>query len=328
MTSTPPGPPQAGAGTAPSSHHDPSVVLHAAQLYYRDELTQDVVAVRLGVSRATVSRLLAEARRLGIVRIEVIPPQQGDDTDLGEQVARRLGLQRVWVARGTRGLSTGAALAPQLSGALTTANLRPGDVLLLAAGQTLHEAVHAQLPSMPGVLTVPAVGGMEEPDVWYQSNEIARQVAERVGGRLTLLNAPALPSARLHQRLLDEPSIRRVTELWGQARCAVVGIGAPPAVRGSIASSIPLDSAALRAAVGDLCLRFFDRAGAPVTFPGGENVFSADLELLRRIPITIAVAAGREKVEGILAAARAGYIDELVTDRQTAADLLGQAPRE
>ena len=326
MRSTSAGPPRAGVAAIPPSQHDPSVVLHAAQLYYRDELTQDVVGARLSVSRATVSRLLAEARRLGIVRIEVVPPQQADDAHLGEQVARHLGLQRVWVGRGARGLSTGASLAPQLSEALTRANLRPGDVLLLAAGQTLHDAAHAQLPAMPGVLTVPAVGGMEESDAWYQSNEIARHVAERIGGQLKLLNAPALPSAQLHQRLLDEPSIRRVTELWSRARCAVVGIGAPPAVRRSIASSVPLGSEALHSAVGDLCLRFFDRTGAPVVFPGGEYVFSADLDLLRRIPITIAVAAGREKIEGMAAAARAGYIDELVTDRQTASDLLDQVP--
>src|SRR5699024_8624961 len=129
---------------------------------------------------------------------------------------------------------------------LPAAHLRAGDSLLVAAGRTLHEAAHSALPPMPGVITVPAVGGMEEPDAWYQSNEIARHVAERVGGRLALLNAPALPSAELRHRLLEEPSIRRVTELWRQARCAVVGIGAPPTVRDSIASSIPLDSTDLR----------------------------------------------------------------------------------
>src|SRR5699024_6978664 len=188
------------------------------------------------------------------------------------------------------------------------------------------EAAHSVLPSMPGVLTVPAVGGMEEPDAWYQSNEIARHVAERVGGRLALLNAPALPSAELRRQLLAEPSIRRVTEMWQQARCALVGIGAPPAVRQSIASSIPVSSKELRTAVGDICLRFFDRAGNPVHFPGGEDVCSASLDRLRNVPITIAVAAGREKSEGIIAAARSGYIDELVTDHQTASELLKQAP--
>lgn len=322
MTPRPAGPSHSGPASSTSSRYDSSVVLHAAQLYYRDGLTQDAVAERLGVSRASVSRFLSEARRLGIVRIEIVPPQDADTDELGEQVARRLGLQRVWVARVGGGLTTGAALAPQLSAALTEANLQPGDVLLLAAGQTLHEAAHSQLPSMPGVLTVPAVGGMEEPDAWYQSNEITREVARRIGGRLSLLNAPALPSAQLHQRLLDEPSIQRVTRLWTQARCAVVGVGAPPAARQSIASSIPLASTCLRSAVGDLCLRFFDRDGEPVTFPGGEHIFSVSLDLLRRVPITIAVAAGQEKIEGIVAAARAGYVDELVTDHQTASDLL------
>lgn len=326
MTSTPADPSHSPEGPTPSSPYDQAVVLQAAQLYYRDELNQDAVAQRLGVSRATVSRLLAEARRLGIVRIEVVAPQQAGDDELGQQVARRLGLQRVWVAGGAPNSPTGAALAPQLAQALAQANLRAGDILLLAAGRTVHEAAHSWLPAMPGVLTVPAVGGMAEPDAWYQSNEIARHVAERVGGRLALLNAPALPSAELHEQLLEEPSIRRVTQLWEQARCAVVGIGAPPAIRQSIASSIPTESEALRSAVGDLCLRFFDRHGDPVVFPGGEYVFSTGLDLLRRVPITIAIAAGREKIEGMIAAARAAYIDELVTDRQTATALLASAP--
>src|SRR5699024_9077700 len=173
------------------------------------------------------SRLLAEARRLGIVRIEVVAPHPSADDELARQVAHRLGLRQVWVADEGQGLTTGASLAPELSQALTNANLRTGDLLLLAAGRTLHEAVHSVLPSMPGVLTVPAVGGMEEPDAWYQSNEIARHVAERIGGRFASLNAPALPSAELRQQLLTEPSILRVTELWAQARCALVGIGAP-----------------------------------------------------------------------------------------------------
>src|SRR5699024_5380575 len=94
-----------GDGTAMPKQHDQSVVLHAAQLYYRDELNQDSVAEQLGISRATVSRLLSEARRQGIVRIEVVAPHQADDDELARQVASRLGLQQVWVARGVPGTS-------------------------------------------------------------------------------------------------------------------------------------------------------------------------------------------------------------------------------
>ena len=47
------------------------VVAWAAWLYYVEELTQNDVATRLGISRATAANYLAEARRRGLVRISV-----------------------------------------------------------------------------------------------------------------------------------------------------------------------------------------------------------------------------------------------------------------
>jgi deoxyribonucleoside regulator len=43
----------------------------AARLYYQDDLNQRQVANELGVSRPTVSRLLTQARREGIVQISI-----------------------------------------------------------------------------------------------------------------------------------------------------------------------------------------------------------------------------------------------------------------
>jgi len=298
------------------------LMYEAAHLYYRQDATQADIADRLATSRATVSRLLSEARRTGIVRIEVIAPREADDEALAERCARLLGLERVWLAPAADEPFVGSALAPRLSEALTAAELRPGDVLLVASGRTVYEAARAGLPSLPGVVVAPAVGGQEEPEAWYQSNEITREVAARIGGRPTFLYAPALPSPDLHRILLDEPTIRRVLGLWRDARCAVLGIGAPPLTRVSISASIPTDAVALRDAVGDICLRFFDKAGRPVNFPGSDRMMSTSLELLRSVPTTIAVAAGPTKVASILAAARAGYVCQLVTDRSTASALV------
>jgi predicted transcriptional regulator len=49
-------------------------LLTAGHLYYEDDLSQQQIADRLGVSRSTVSRLLQLAREQGIVRIEIRPP--------------------------------------------------------------------------------------------------------------------------------------------------------------------------------------------------------------------------------------------------------------
>lgn len=298
------------------------LVYEAAQLYYLQDANQADVANQLGTSRATVSRLLSEARRRGIVRIEVVPPHKIDDEGLARQVAQALGLTKVWLAPPSDRLTVGAALAPRLSAALAGVGLRTGDVLLVASGRTVYEAARAEMPPLPGVVVAPTVGGQEEPEAWYQTNEITREVAAKVGGRPAFLYAPALPSPELHRILLHEPMIRRVLELWRTARCAVVGIGAPPLTRSSISAFIPTDAVSLRDAVGDICLRFFDRDGDAVHFPGSDRMMSTGLDLLQQIPVSIAVAAGDNKVAGIRAAARAGYMNELVTDRTTARLLL------
>ena len=47
------------------------LLLRAAWFYYKDELTQDEIAKRLSVSRASVGRLLDRARRVGLVSIQL-----------------------------------------------------------------------------------------------------------------------------------------------------------------------------------------------------------------------------------------------------------------
>jgi len=70
-------------------------------------------------------------------------------------------------------------------------------------------------------------------------------------------------------------------------------------------------------------LRFYDENGAPLAFPGSERLLSSDLAALRRIPTTIALATGPEKLGSIRAGARAGWFNQLVTDTSTAQGLLG-----
>lgn len=318
---------QSGSDPGPLDGGDgrfPRELMHAAaELYYLKDATQADIAQRLGTSRATVSRLLSEARRTGIVRIEVVPPSTGASSlGLAEEVAAAVGLDRVYLVPSSSTRLVGAPLAPALSRALVDVALRAGDVLLVSSGRTVYEAARADLPHLPGVLLAPTVGGQDEPEAWYQTNEIAREIAAKVGGRPSFLYAPALPGPALHRSLLAEPSIRRVIELWEIARCAVLGLGAPPLIRESIPGFLPTDALSLRGAVGDVCFRFFDRTGEPVAFPGSDRLLATSLEVLQRIPVSIVVATGAQKVMGIAAGARAGYFNRLVTDVATAEALL------
>ena len=94
-------------------------------------------------------------------------------------------------------------------------------------------------------------------------------------------------------------------QLWRHARCVLTGVGPPPLLRSEAPQFIDMTSSELIEAVGDVCSRFFNRAGEPVLFPGSERLMAVDLETLKRIPTVIAVAAGANKVAPIIAAARA-----------------------
>jgi len=315
---------------AVGSHFAPSLLYAAAKMYYDEEATQAEVAAKLGTSRATVSRLLSEARRQGIVRIEVIAPSFETSADLADQVADALGLQHVYLSRPVPALANGrlnqdrlgSILAPAVGQALSAAELRAGDVLLVSSGRTMYEVARFDLPRLPGVVVAPTVGGADQPEAWYQTNEITRLIAAAIGGRATYLFAPALPGPELYQTLLNDPAIQRVLHLWPGARAVLTGIGAPPTLRSDAPQFVATGLASLLDAVGDVCSRFFDRAGQPVEFPGSERMIAVSLSALATIPVSIAVASGPDKVAPVVVGARAGFFNQLVTDPLTAQQLL------
>jgi len=326
-------PPTGVDGPSPdvdAGHFPASLLYTAAKLYYSEDATQAEVAAQLGTSRATVSRLLAEAKRQGIVRIEVVAPAEVATGDLADRLTRALSLNTVFLSHplpnpgpGRTAVDVmGSVLAPAVGRALSVAGLLPGDVLLVSSGRTVYEVAQYDLVPLPGVLVAPTVGGNDQPEEWYQTNEITRLVANRINGRPNYLFAPALPGPDLYPSLLNDPSIQRVLHLWPRARCALMGVGAPPLLRSDIPRFVPTDSDSLRASVGDVCSRFYDRAGGEVDFEGRDRLIAVQLEALQHIPVTIAVAVGTEKVGSIVAGARGGYFNQLVTDPSTAAAIL------
>jgi DNA-binding transcriptional regulator LsrR (DeoR family) len=300
----------------------PELMYAAAQQYYMEDATQGDIATRLGLSRATVSRLLTEARRQGIVEIKVHRPATLEDGPLAAEVARALDLERVYLVPKVSGPALGPWLAPAVARALAAVGLTSGDVVLVSSGTTVYECAREGLGQFPGVTIAPAVGGQEEPQPWFQTNETTRILAERVGGVPAYLYAPALPGPELFYSLQHEPSVRRVMDLWAHAKCAIVGVGSAPLMRQMMPALMPRDADSLRQAVGDVCMRVYDRNGDPITYPGSERLVAARPEELRRIPSTIAVAVGAEKVLSIVAGAKGGYFNQLVTDTPTAEGLV------
>lgn len=308
------------------------VLFAAAKMYYEEDVTQAEIASRMGVSRPTVSRLLAEARRQGIVKISVVEPDHEAMDDLALRLKEALGLQHVYLTVPLPTEATevteehlGPVLGPAVGRALVAADLSHGDALLVSSGRTLYEVARTRLPQLAGIVVAPTVGGIDQPEDWYQTNEITRLFAAAIGGRAQYLFAPAMPGPSLHRTLRRDPTIQRVLRLWSQAKVVLTGVGGAPLLREQVPQYAPTDGDALWDAVGDVCGRFFDRRGDAVEFPGSDRLIALELADLRQLPTVVAVAAGLDKVTPCIVGARAGYFNQLVTDPVTAEHIVARA---
>jgi DNA-binding transcriptional regulator LsrR (DeoR family) len=134
-------------------------------------------------------------------------------------------------------------------------------------------------------------------------------------------------SADAKRVLLGDRYVREATALFADVTLAIVGIGAIEpskmlAASGNVFSPHELDMLRARGAVGDICLRFFDAAGKPVSTPLDERVISIDLPELRRVDRVVGIAGGLRKTAAIRGALRGGLVNVLITDRSTAERLL------
>jgi DNA-binding transcriptional regulator LsrR (DeoR family) len=133
--------------------------------------------------------------------------------------------------------------------------------------------------------------------------------------------------------MLQDRYVQEATALFGGLSVAVVGIGAVApskllAASGNVFSSDELESLSARGAVGDICLRFFDAEGEPVTTALNDRVIAIELDQLRAVERVVGVAGGRRKTAAIRGALRGGWINVLITDRSSAERLVRAASAE
>ncbi|TPJ61775.1 sugar-binding domain-containing protein [Mesorhizobium sp. B2-6-1] len=299
-------------------------MLHTvAKLHYEAEMSQVDIARQLGVSTATISRLLQRARAEGIVRIEVL--DLAGPEEITGQLIDRLGLRDAAVVE-TPAAGALTALAGPLGGILKQAQLVAGSVVAIGWGRAVREVIRAGLPRIPGVLTVAATGGMQQHAAHFQVNEFVRLAAEEFGGIPHFIHAPYLPSSELREVFLGDAAISDAVALWDRTDVAIVGIGLPHAINAPEASAATPSEQALVHAAGDVLRHYFHADGALIAWEGEGRMIAMSPAQLRAVPLVIGVAASPEKATAIIGAARAQLINAVITDTKTAQAILATLP--
>jgi DNA-binding transcriptional regulator LsrR (DeoR family) len=292
-----------------------------ARLHYESDLSQVEIARRLGLSTATISRLLRRARDEGIVRIEIRDFVTSDE--ITRDLTEALGLKQAAVVD-TVEVGLLGSLAQPVGRILKDLGLKEGSVLAVGWGRAVREVIRAGLPRIPGVVTVPATGGMQESAPHFQINEFVRKAAEQLGGVPKFIFAPYLPSPQLREAFLNDLTAREQIALWDRIEVALVGVGLPHAVDPIHAGTVTSSERALSDVAGDVIRHYFDEAGNIVPWEGDRSLIAVSPAQLRAVPLVIGIAVSPAKAKAIIGAVRAKLINAVVTDVATAEAILAE----
>jgi DNA-binding transcriptional regulator LsrR (DeoR family) len=304
-----------------------------ALMYHERGARQTEIAQELHVSQSKVSRLLARAAEVGIVRTTVTVPA-GVHTDLEDALERRYGLKEAVVvdvsgAESEVTPALGSGLATYLEATLTgseVVGISSWSATLLAAAAAMRRSAS---PVVDQVIQI--VGGVGESRVQVQASRLISLFADATGAEPVFMPAPGvLGSASARRVLVEDPAVAAVMDSWSGLTTALVGIGSlqpSPLLRESGNSVAERDQDELRAAgaVGDICLRYFDADGTVVGSQFDDRVVGIAPDQFQAIPRRVGVAGGERKHDAILGALRGGWLNVLVTDVDTAARL-AEAP--
>lgn len=304
-------------------------VLHAAWLYYEDGMTQAEIAAQLSVSRATVGRLLEDARRSGMVTFQ-FHSDRLEALALSQEIRDAFGLRSALVIpdiAGPEGQKVVNERVAKGAAQYLAGHMRPEAVMAIGWGDTVSRTLSELQHAFAGGLTLVTMTGGANAyvEAILRGDSDERSSSLRV--RASVVPAPIIASSpELAEALGAEAEVQRILRACADAPYALVGVGTPT-VGSTLMEMGYVDASELAeivaiGAVGDVLGQFFDEDGKIVDAPIHKRRIGVDISNLRGRPNVIGAAGGQSKVKAIMAAVYGHYVDVLITDEATARTML------
>ncbi len=297
-----------------------------AVLYYNQEKSQQDIAELLQLSRSKVCRMLAEAKKIGIVQISIKPSVTFCD-DIETQFERKFGLREAIVINNIDEENI-LMLLGQAGANYLKRIVCPEDILGISWGQTVFNVIN-QLESfgVSGTKIVQLIGGLNNAGQNVQAVELARRLGEFFSSNPQLLHCPAVvTSAQVKNGLIADENIKRVFELGEKSTIALLGIGSmskeSELFKNNHLSTDWHRELTKLGAVGDICMRFYNKNGKTCCKELDAQVMGITLNNIKKIKTVICIAGGIEKAQAILGALKGEIPNVLITDKITAEKIL------
>ncbi len=313
-----------------SSNKDVRLIVRCAKMYHEENMKQDEIGQKLGISKATVSRLLKIAVDMGIVKITVRDQYSKELIDLEKALEGEYGLLEVIICDSNSGseIEIKKSIAREAAKYLQRV-LTPNSVIGVGNGTTLAAiADYVEVNRNTNLTFVPMTGGNGQINAEIHSNNIALHMAKAFKGNYKILYAPAMvEKVESKNTFIEDPGIKSVLSLSKELDVAIFGVGSSNSkstvsVTAEYLSENEVADMESLGAAADICNIFIDESGSGDVFESNKRVIGIELNDLRSTPLKVVVSGYEDKAKAIKSVLKAHLADVLITDIETAKLLL------
>lgn len=304
--------------------HQLQRIVLVAKMYYEENKTQQEIANALEISRPLVSSLLARARELAIVRIEIKDPYLEDfqllqrlkekyrildgtivpkinDSDLAESVFLSHAVNEV------------GKLLPQAS----HVGVGWGSIL-----DRIIDSIPSGMESYPDMTFCPLVGSLNSSGSGFHTNELARRFADKFSAKSIFLNAPPFPFVEQEREIYTSTmDYQVISNEYEHLDLAIVSVAAFPTVP-DLASAYRLSDYTLRKrVVGEIVSFYYDQSGEFIISPT-DYAIRIPLETLRSTKHVLAIIPEHVSLQAVDGILKSGVVTHIVVEEDIANGVL------
>ncbi len=306
-----------------------NLMVKTALLYYRYDMTQPEIALKLGLSRQKVGRLLKQARESGLVKITIDYKPSYSEECAGK-------LESLYSLREAIVIDTPVYDEDEIKNEIGKVGaeflkriMRDNDSLSISWSSMVYLcAKHLGPMNLQKVIYSQLNGSHEKVPYKYSGMSILNILTQKTPNSTAypLLAPMKVNSEELLQSLMEDDTIKTAMQAAKESRIALLGIGSIS--RSSILFQAGyMDAELVKTlqacnAVADVCGHFINSDGELCNLESERKTLSIAPDDLKKKEFRIAVAGHEYKTNAIYGALQGKWCNVLITDLRTAEKLI------
>lgn len=301
-------------------------IKRVAELYYVQNLTQQKISEIVGISRPTVSRLLEDAKRLGIVEIK-INSSINIDQEMSKKLREKLGLKdAIVVDTNQDNYEESLDKVGEAASEFFLGKLSPGMSIGISWGKSVKSMINnLDNIKLDNISVYQLVGGLNGDD--YDSTKIAFELASKFNVYPNIINAPAIiENKELATSLRSISNIMETIESAKNIDICIMGIGSFEEKENSLQrqgyiNNEEKEALIKKGAQAHILAKVIDKEGNEIK-EFNERSISISLDALKSVKLSMCIGIRKAKAKAILSVIRGGYANVIITDKYCAEEIL------